>query len=74
VNVFKYVEGRGKIKNPKADLLPQSNVICELLRGLKKLEGQKIVLLKHKNDYPDRYRLAKRYEEYGRPEKYNDNE
>ncbi|MBN2352089.1 MAG: hypothetical protein JXD23_05915 [Spirochaetales bacterium] len=34
--------------------------------GLKKLEGQRIVLPKHKEDYPDRDRLAKRFEEFGR--------
>jgi putative restriction endonuclease len=34
--------------------------------GLKKLEGQRIVLPKHRQDYPDRDRLAKRFEEFGR--------
>ena len=34
--------------------------------GLKKLEGQRIVLPKHREDYPDKDRLAKRYGEFGR--------
>jgi hypothetical protein len=34
--------------------------------GLKKLEGQKIVLPRREKDYPDKERLAKRFEEFGR--------
>jgi putative restriction endonuclease len=57
--------------SPDYDLHVREDILEEtdgpmLEWGLKKLAGQRIVLPKREDDYPDKERLAKRFEEFGR--------